>query len=77
MRWSIVSSLFITGALPVFSSPSGPVVYGFENELAVPKVRSANVDVLSSLQDRQLPTLHLGTIPLAVTIPPNVILFET
>ncbi|KAM3065571.1 hypothetical protein ACMFMG_011548 [Clarireedia jacksonii] len=76
MRWSIVSSLFVAGALPVFSSPSGPVIYGFGKELAVPKVRSADVDVFSSLQDRQVPTLHLGTIPLAVTIPPNDLLIQ-
>ncbi|KAF7910196.1 hypothetical protein BELL_0751g00040 [Botrytis elliptica] len=80
MKWAILSSLVLSLALPVMSSavPADNVphkIYDGEDDYSKSQVRGANVEIVSSLEERRS-ALDLGSFPLAIHLSPNSVMFQ-
>ncbi|KAF5868794.1 uncharacterized protein Bfra_012126 [Botrytis fragariae] len=80
MKWAILSSLVLSLALPVISSPvpTGLIPYkkyAGEDHYSKTEVQGANVEIVSSLEERHS-ALDLAYFPLAIHLPPNSVMFQ-
>ncbi|TGO08155.1 hypothetical protein BTUL_0223g00110 [Botrytis tulipae] len=80
MKWAIVSSLVLSLALPVISSPVPAdnvphKIYDRGDDYSKSQVRGANLEIVSSLEERRS-ALDLGSFPLAIHLPPNSVMFQ-
>ncbi|TGO44171.1 hypothetical protein BCON_0582g00010 [Botryotinia convoluta] len=80
MKWAIISSLVLSLALPVISSPvpADPIpykIYDGRDDYSKSQVRGANVEIVSSLEERRS-ALDLASFPLAIHLPPNSVMFQ-
>lgn len=80
MKWAVVSSLVLSLALPVISSPVPAnniphKIYNGGDDYSKSQVRGANVEIVSSLEERGT-ALDLGSFPLAIHLQPNSVMFQ-